>query len=160
GQRPFEQCELLYQAAVIAEEKAYALGCFLHGSTDAVAHHFVNYFSGETFTLNPLSNSHQFSLENAVRHIVHESMIQRSALTLAPEKFTFGELTHAIPDGFLLRAYFDQQSPLWQLMSARAKAKLDAARTQNPSSPLWLVIPTAGLAVADHLVLSPIYLSE
>ena len=37
GQRPFEQCELLYQAAELPEERAYALGCFLHGSTDGRA---------------------------------------------------------------------------------------------------------------------------
>lgn len=35
------------------EERAYALGCFLHGITDNVAHHMVNYFSSQTFTLTP-----------------------------------------------------------------------------------------------------------
>jgi len=43
GMRPFDQCELLYQEAITEEERAFALGCFVHGSTDAVGHHFETF---------------------------------------------------------------------------------------------------------------------
>ena len=36
-QDPYGQCELLYMEAITEVERAYALGCFLHGATDAVA---------------------------------------------------------------------------------------------------------------------------
>ena len=99
GQRPFEQCELLYQAAELPEERAYALGCFLHGSTDAVAHHYVNYMTGETFTLTPITSNRESSLDNVVRHILAESQIQAAAIAQDPDAFTDSKLLHSIPIG-------------------------------------------------------------
>jgi MYXO-CTERM domain-containing protein len=159
-QRPFEQCELLYQAALTPQEKAYAAGCFLHGATDAIAHHYVNFMSGETFTLTPITSARQSSWNNVVRHIVAESMIQDSAYALQPEQFTFGNLTHAIPKDFVLRAYLSESSPLWQMMAARAKAQYDAAKSKNPNGSLVTVIAAADLAPADQIVLAPVYLRE
>ncbi|HEU4535380.1 MAG TPA: zinc dependent phospholipase C family protein, partial [Polyangiaceae bacterium] len=124
GQRPFEQCEALYQEAKLPAERAYALGCFLHGATDAVAHHYVNYLSGETFTLTPLASGRESSFDNVVKHLVAESMIQQAALALAPERFAPGELAHAVPKGFVLRTYFDETSALYGLMGGHAQAKL------------------------------------
>ncbi len=160
GQRPFEQCEALYRAAALPEERAYALGCFLHGTTDAVAHHYVNYLSGETFTLNPVSSGRATSFANVVRHITAESMIQRAALALEPDRFRDIELAHAVPKGFVLRTYFDETSELYALMGAHAKAKFEAARAANPGAALPDAILAAGLAPADHLVLTPVYLRE
>lgn len=160
GQRPFEQCEALYQAAERPEERAYALGCFLHGATDAVAHHYVNYLSGETFTLNPVASGRGTSFSNVVRHITAESMIQRAALGLDPDRFGPGELAHSLPKGFVQRTYFDETSPLYALMGKHARAKLDAARAKTPGATLPEIIAAAGLAPADHLVLTPVYLRE
>lgn len=52
------------------------------------------------------------------------------------------------------------KSPLWQRMAKHAKGKFDAARAAKPTASLATVIGSAGLAPADHLVLSPLYLSE
>ena len=159
-QRPFEQCELLYQEAILGEERAYALGCFLHGATDAVAHHYVNYMTGETFTLNPLSAAREMDFDNVVRHIVAESQIQKAAYTAQPGAFGNGMLSHRIPKAFVLRSYYDTSHPLWQMMAARANAEFEAARTANPGASLVTLIVDAGLAPADHLVMAPIYLQE
>ncbi len=159
-QRPFEQCQLLYQEAILDEERAYALGCFLHGATDAVAHHYVNYMTGETFTLTPISAARESSWDNVVRHITAESAIQKAAFDLRPTAFAAAALDHRIPKAFVLRAYFDRQSPLWQLMAARPKAKFDAARAADPGASLLSVVTTADLAAADHLSLLPVYLDE
>jgi MYXO-CTERM domain-containing protein len=159
-QRPFEQCELLYQAALTGSERAFAAGCFLHGATDAIAHHYVNFMSGETFTLTPITSARQSSWDNVVRHIVAESMIQDSAYAARPEEFTFGNLTHAIPKDFVLRAYLSENSPLWQVMAARAKARFDAAKAQNPNGSLVSLIAAADLAPADQIVMAPVYLRE
>ena len=75
GQKPYDQCELLYQAAVNQEERAYALGCFLHGATDAIAHHYVNYLSGETFTLTPITNAREQDLEILLQHGVEDRVL-------------------------------------------------------------------------------------
>ena len=160
GQRPFEQCQLLYEEALLPDERAYAVGCFLHGSTDAVAHHYVNYLTGETFTLNPITNDRQFDWSNVVRHITAESMIQDAAFTLSPELFSGTNLSHKLPKSFIQRAYLDESSPLWQMMAEHAKGKLEAAQQANPGDSLITVLPKAGLAAADHLVLSPLYLRE
>ena len=160
GQRPFEQCELLYKEALLPAEKAYAMGCFLHGSTDAVAHHYVNYMTGETFTLNPLSADRASDFSNVIRHIAAESMIQEALLTKAPTAFEGTRLSHAIPKSFVQRAYFDEKSVLWQLVAKHAKSKLDASKQANPGATLVTVIQNAGLAPADHLVLTPLYLRE
>ncbi|MCB9751484.1 MAG: hypothetical protein H6713_16035 [Myxococcales bacterium] len=160
GQRPFEQCELLYEAAVVPEERAYALGCFLHGATDSVAHHYVNFMTGETFTLTPITAARETDLRNVARHILAESAIQEAAYTLAPDSFADSKLLHTIPTGFVLRAYFDQDSPLWQLMSEHARAEYDAAVAENPGASLPAIVASLDVAPADHLVLSPVYLAS
>lgn len=159
-QRPFEQCQLLYDAAITDEERAYAIGCFLHGSTDAIAHHYVNWMTGETFTLNPITSARGSSWSNVVRHMVAEAMIQKAAYGLKPAAFGAGALAHAIPKGFVLRAYFDTKSPLWQVAAKHAKDKLDAARAAKPGASLPTVIGSAGLAPAEQLVLAPLYIEE
>lgn len=140
--RPFAQCEALYEEARAQErrveatgvdpadvpkaERAYALGCFLHGVTDNAAHHTVNFFSGETFTLYPVDAAEDgmlgFSLINVVRHIVVESRFQRS---LETEDASFGDLErqragimrtpldasaleHRLATDLMARVYFDQ----------------------------------------------------
>jgi len=160
GQHPYEQCELLYQSAVTAGERAYALGCFLHGATDAVAHHYVNSMSGETFTLTPITSNRQSGLENVVRHILAESAIQDAAYVGDPEGFGTGDLLHLIPVDFVLRTYLDQDSVLWQLMSEHALAEYQAARAAMPGASLPTVVASMDVAPADHLVLSPVYLDE
>ena len=159
GQRPFEQCELLYQAAAVPEERAYALGCFLHGSTDAIAHHYVNYMTGETFTLTPITSARQDSLANVVRHILAESQIQRAAIEQDPDAFAGSKLLHTIPIGFVLRTYLDQDSALWQMMAAHAKAEYDAAVLADPDASLPTLVASLDVAPADHLVLTPVYLA-
>ncbi|MBK7402171.1 MAG: hypothetical protein IPJ34_39510 [Myxococcales bacterium] len=159
-QDPFTQCQLLYAEAITDEERAYAIGCFLHGSTDAIAHHWVNFLTGETFTLTPITSARKSSWTNVVRHIIAESMIQDAAFAKQPTAFSAGALAHAIPKGFVLRAYLDTASPLWQRMAKHAKTKFDAARAAKPTATLATVIGSAGLATADHLVLSPLYLAE
>ncbi len=160
GQHPFEQCELLYQQALTGEERAYALGCFLHGSTDAVAHHYVNFMTGETFTLTPITSGRMDAYDNVVRHILAESAIQSAAFELNPEAFADSKLLHTIPIGFVLRAYLDVDSPLWQLMAAHAKSEYDKAVADNPEASLPTIVAAMDVAAADHLVMSPVYLGH
>ncbi len=160
GVRPYEQCQLLYDAALIPEERAYAMGCFLHGATDAVAHHYVNYMSGETFTLTPITSARQQSFTNVVRHILAEEMIQASAYAARPTDFASGQLLHAIPKGFVLRTYMDETSPLWAMMAHHSKQKFDAAAAGNPGASFVTVLQKSGLAAADHLALAPYYVSR
>ncbi len=160
GQRPYQQCELLYEAALTGGERAYALGCFLHGATDAIAHHYVNYMSGETFTLNPLTSNRETGLSNVVRHILAESAIQSAAYEHNPSAFDTGSMLHVIPEGFVLRAYLDERSPLWQLVAEHGLAQYEAARAAMPDAALPEVLASMDVAPADHLVLSPVYLGE
>ncbi len=161
AQDPFGQCQLVYEAAVTSEERAYALGCFLHGASDAVAHHYVNYFAGETFTLAPLEDGRMFGYGNMVRHIATEAMIQDALYRHAPAAFDAAALTHTIPRDFVMRTYFDLDSPAWMRASEHARGKLDDARSlAGPDATLLEVIDDAGLAPADHLVLLPVYLDE
>ncbi|MCS6913639.1 MAG: zinc dependent phospholipase C family protein [Myxococcales bacterium] len=157
-QRPYEQCELLYREAATPEERAYALGCFLHGTTDAVAHHLVNFLAGETFTLTPLNNARQHGYSNVVRHMIAESMFQRAAFRLDPEAFRTGPLLHSVPGSFLLRAYFAESSPLWQVMARRARARFEAQAARMPNATLPELLLAVDLAPAEHLVLTPLYL--
>ncbi len=157
-QKPFEQCELLYRAALLPEERAYALGCFLHGSTDAVAHHFVNYLSGETFTLTPLKTGREEDYTNVVRHIAVEAMLEEAELKADPNAFAPGTLTHSIPIGFVQRAYLNEESPLYQLLSKRARARYQRARQARPNGLLHDILAISELEPADHLVLAPLYL--
>src|SRR5690606_19466642 len=50
---PYSQCQALVEESKNPQERAYALGCFLHGISDNAAHHVVNFLSGETFTFFP-----------------------------------------------------------------------------------------------------------
>jgi hypothetical protein len=159
-QQPFTQCQLLYDAALTDEERAYAMGCFLHGSTDAIAHHYVNFMSGETFTLTPITSARMSSWTNVARHILAEGMIQKAAFKLDPAAFSIGQLAHTIPKSFLLRAYLNVNSPLWQLMTRRSREKFDAAVAKNPSANLFTIISGLGLAAGDHLAMTPLYLRE
>lgn len=159
-QQPYAQCQLLYDEALTDAERAYALGCFLHGSTDAIAHHYVNFMSGETFTLTPISAAREDSWDNVVRHIVAESQIQKAAYDQNPSSFGAGTLAHTIPQGFVLRTYFGTQNPLWLAMSEHARGKFNAARAANPNASLVSVVNSAGLAAADHLALAPFYIDE
>lgn len=159
-QQPFQQCQMLYDMAVTAEEKAYAMGCFLHGSTDAIAHHYVNYLTGETFTLNPITSGRMSSWSNVVRHITAESMLQKAAFTLKPGNFGAGPLGHAIPKSFVLRTYFDTKSPLWQLASKHARDKFEAARAAKPGATLPTLVSSAGLAPYEQVMMAPYYIEE
>lgn len=159
-QHPFEQCQVLYEMAITAEERAYAIGCFLHGSTDAIAHHYVNYLTGETFTLNPITVGRMSSWSNVVRHITAEAMVQKAAYNLKASNFGAGPMGHAIPKSFVLRAYFDTKSPLWQLSSKHARAKFEATRAAKPGASLPTLVSTSGLAPAEQLVMAPLYIEE
>ncbi len=159
-QRPFEQCQRLYEAAVLDKERAYALGCFLHGATDTVAHHYVNYMTGETFTLNPITAGRQQGYANVVRHIIAEDMLQDAAYAGDPAGFTGERMSHEIPQGFVLRTYFDLDSPVYGLMASRAIDEYNQTIDENPGASLPEVIVALDAAPADHLVLLPVYVAE
>jgi hypothetical protein len=159
-QDPFGQCELLYREAFTEAERAYALGCFVHGATDAIAHHLVNHFAGETFTLNPVTSSRASSYSNAARHIAFESMIQDGAFVTSARAFSAGEMQHTIPQAFVLRAYFDDRSPVWTRMARSARARYDALRRAMPTASLPTLLAASGFAPVDHVILAPIYLKE
>lgn len=160
GYLPFEQCSALVSMAITDEEKAYALGCFLHGSTDAVAHHFVNYLSGETFTLAPVSAGRTPNYNNVVRHIAAEMMIQLGAWQADREIFDASKMLHVIPTSFVQRAYFDLKSPIWQVVAQGARNKLSAARAQNPNLPLHQLLLRAPIEAYEHVLLLPEYLDD
>lgn len=119
---PFNQCETLEKEARAANkghELAYALGCFLHGVTDNVAHHLVNFFSRQTFTLTPLPEKEsdpvdQSKLDNVVRHIVTESHIEEyiaKAYLTRPQNSSYTAffqgkyLEHRVAKELYLRTY-------------------------------------------------------
>lgn len=157
-QRPFEQCELLYQAALTDEERAYALGCFLHGSSDSVAHHYVNYLTGETFTLTPLASGREQDFSNVIRHIAAESLLEDAMVRLDPKIFGGGGLTHAIPIPFVQRAYFTPESALYQMLAKRSLERFERARKARPDGRLHDILAASELEPADHLVLAVVYL--
>jgi len=159
-QRPFEQCQRLYEMAVLDKERAYAIGCFLHGASDAVAHHYVNQMSGETFTLNPISEGRDGGLSNVVRHIVAEDMIQDAVLAQSPSDLSADRLAHEIPTGFVLRSYFDLDSPVYELMAAHAIEAYNQQIENNPGITLPEVIYGLDVAPADQFVLLPVYVEQ
>lgn len=159
-QKPFVQCEKLYQSAANDEERAYALGCFAHGAADIVAHHFVNYLAGETFTLTPLAASRTTSYTNVVRHIEAENMVQAALLKAKPGVFAQNELTHTIPTAFVARTYFLTTSELYPYFAGPAQKKLADAKAAAPGKNLVSVAGSAELGVGDHLSLLPVYLGE
>jgi len=164
---PFQQCDALYREAVNEEgrqmaggvtaedlersERAYALGCYLHGITDNNAHHVVNFFTGETFTLYPVDaavgGELQFSLLNVVRHIVTETKFQESLEDMEQDfdsidrqrqgvmrdPLTTARLEHRIAVDLVIRVYFDGgddgDTDLWDSYTAEhVEAKIEALR--------------------------------
>lgn len=157
GLDPYTQCQLLLDEAEDDAQRAYALGCFLHGSTDAVAHHYVNWLTGETFTLNPISASRGFSVRNASRHISAETMIQDAMLELQPDAFEAAAMLHTFPHDFAVRVYYDTDSPVWQAMAIHALDALDAAAAANPDGDLLDHLLASELDPAEGVVLLPMY---
>lgn len=159
-QDPYRQCELLYVEALTEAERAYALGCFLHGATDAVAHHFVNYFTGETFTLTPISAARESSYDNVIGHMVTESVIQSSLHAADPSLFSAGQLQHALPHDFLLRTYFHTDSPVWGRLSQHAMTRWDAARAADLDGNVLGWARSAGFAPWEQIAMAPVYVAE
>ena len=159
-QKPFMQCEMLYQSAANDEERAYALGCFAHGALDIVAHHYVNYFTGETFTVTPLEASRTASYSNVVRHVMAEALVQDALLKLRPAAFTQNQLSHSIPTAFVARNYFLRTSGVYPFFAGPQLERIKAAKAAAPTQSLLTVVETADLATGDHLALVPVYLDE
>ena len=159
-QDPYRQCELLYQDALTEEERAYALGCFVHGTGDAIAHHVVNWVTGETFTLTPLSHSHMSDFDNVVGHIATESAIQHAVYDNDPSAFSASEMALSIPRGFVARNFHDPESPLFQLMARHILARVDAARAADPDAGLFDIANGLGLGPWEHLAMAPYYVNE
>lgn len=157
GLRPYDQCRDLYGLAQSDAERAYALGCLLHGATDAVAHHYVNWLTGETFTLNPITAGREESYDNVVRHIVAEAMVQDAALALRPDLFSRERTLHAIPDAFVARAVVSTDSAVWQRMSSEALPLLEDAVAENPDAALVDLLLDLDLAGSELVVLLPRY---
>ena len=157
---PYGQCELLYEDAATPEERAYALGCFVHGSTDAVAHHFVNYFSGETWTNNPVAQGRASSWTNAIRHVLMEGRVQHSVFRTNPEVLDAASLALQFPDGFVLRNYYDPHSHLWPVLAIQATEKLDAARIAMPTATLYQQIQSASMAPVEYVELAPLVIDD
>lgn len=159
-QNPYRQCEMLYENAENESERAYALGCFLHGASDAIAHHFVNHFTGETFTLNPISASRGENFSNVIGHIATEGIIQLAIHRSLPSAFSGTSLEHTIPQDFVLRTYFDVDSPIWQRMAEEPLVKWEAARAANPSGNVLSWAQEAGFSAWEQLAMSPLYIDE
>ncbi|MAQ19035.1 MAG: hypothetical protein CMN30_30080 [Sandaracinus sp.] len=159
-QDPYRQCESLYEAALTRTERAYALGCFLHGATDAIAHHFVNAFTGETFTLTPLSTSRLSSYHNVVGHIVTEATIQEAFVETDAARFDAGQLEHSLPQDFILRTYFALDSAVWQRLAEHPNAKLETARAADPEGDILDWAQNAGLGAWEQIALAPVYVDQ
>lgn len=159
-QNPYRQCEMLYLEAENETERAYALGCFLHGASDAIAHHFVNHFTGETFTLNPISASREEDFDNVIGHIATEGIIQLAIHRALPEAFSGTNLNHAIAQDFVLRTYFNVDSPIWQRMAEEPLVKWDAARAADPNGNVLSWARNAGFAPWEQLAMAPLYIDE
>lgn len=159
-QRPFSQCEELSRSAANDEERAYALGCFLHGASDTVAHHFVNYLTGETFTLTPLKTNRESSFDNVLDHIEAEALVQRALLHARPTAFGPDQLTYSVPESFVKRNYFDTKSALYPLFAGHAESKLRSIMTADPGKSFLGAAAVSDLGPAEHLSLVARYLEE
>lgn len=108
---PFSQCQAMVENSKDSAERAYALGCYLHGITDNNVHHVVNYFSGETFTLFPKDQAEdgelKFSLMNVVRHMTVEGKIEKALEAANPDAFKPANLEHKIAGDLYRRVYLD-----------------------------------------------------
>ena len=136
--KPYGQCHWLYTRAAKAaqaarsaieaktaqDERAYALGCFLHGISDNVAHHIVNYMAQQTFTLNPNLKAKkgtelglelqsnpglQTSAINVFNHILTEKNFEKSFQTKnvndPNNPFTKERLNHEMATSLYQRVY-------------------------------------------------------
>lgn len=92
----------------------------------------MNGFTGETFTLTPLSSNRTSHFSNVVGHMVTESAIQGAWRRSDPSAFNSASLEHRIPQDFVLRTYFDVDSPVWQRMARDPMSRWEAARTADP----------------------------
>ncbi len=160
GLSPYDQCEDLYGLAATDEERAYALGCFLHGASDAVVHHYVNFLTGETFTLNPISHARESSFSNAARHIVAESMVQDALLDADPEVFGEEAMRHTIPQDFALRAVVSPTSPAWTRMATHALPAWEVVDAADPDAFLVERVEALEVAPAEYLVLLPLMIDR
>jgi MYXO-CTERM domain-containing protein len=131
---PFVQCQTLLDASSIPEERAYALGCFLHGISDNAAHHVVNFFTGETFTLYPADAAQdgqlEFSLINVVRHITVEGKFEESVQKVLPGEFAPEKLKHRIPIDLVRRVYYEDDQGnhgLWRSFAGHLVTKKNQA---------------------------------
>lgn len=133
---PFSQCQAMLDASADDAERAYALGCFLHGITDNNVHHVVNYFTGETFTLFPKDAAEgdelEFSLLNVVRHMTVESKIQGALEEANPAAFETDKLVHRIAGDLYRRVYLspdEEGRGLWHWFAGSlVERKNDALR--------------------------------
>ena len=133
---PFSQCQAMLEASDDGAERAYALGCFLHGITDNNVHHVVNYFTGETFTLFPKDAAEDgalgFSLLNVVRHMTVETKIEKALSDARPDAFTTEKLTHRIATDLYRRVYLspdEEGRGLWHWFAGDlVERKNDALR--------------------------------
>lgn len=148
---PFSQCQAMLENSEDGAERAYALGCFLHGITDNNVHHVVNYFSGETFTLFPKDAAEdgelKFSLINVVRHMTVEGKIEKALAAARPEAFAPELLKHRIAADLYRRVYLDTSEGrgLWHWFAGSlVERKNDALRAAQLD----------GFDPNDHLELS------
>ena len=132
---PFSQCQSMLEAAEDPSERAYALGCFLHGVTDNNVHHVVNFFAGETFTLYPKDTAKDgelvFNLINVVRHMTVESKIEAALEHARPGALDAANLKHQIAKDLYRRVYLDpaEGRGLWHWFAGRlVERKNDALR--------------------------------
>lgn len=133
---PFSQCQAMLEDSRTSAERAYALGCFLHGTTDNNVHHVVNYFSGETFTLFPKDAAKDgeltFNLINVIRHMTVEGKIEKALQAARPEAFAPEMLKHSIATDLYRRVYLDPAEDgrgLWHWFAGRlVERKNDALR--------------------------------
>jgi hypothetical protein len=174
GVLPFEQCEQLYQYATYVdennnpigtpEERAYALGCFFHGTTDNVAHHMVNYFTGETFTLTPRAKAMAWGFHNVIRHITFESQIEKGIEASEPELLGSENLVHAIPLALYRDVYLHRGSPVWQSLTdpilEHKGSYVTAGEGTKERVGQYLQFLGAGHAVADYPLLLPDMVNE
>lgn len=147
---PFSQCQAMLDNSTTGAERAYALGCYLHGITDNNVHHVVNYFSGETFTLFPkdaADDELKFSLLNVVRHMTVEGKIEKALENAKPGAFSADKMKHRIAKDLYRRVYLDPDTErgLWHWFAGQLVARKNDA---------LMAAQLDGFDPQDHLELS------
>lgn len=109
---PYSQCQRLVELSETPQERAYALGCFVHGIGDNTVHHVVNYFAGQSFTFFPIAaldeeGNLQEGWLNVVRHMTTESNMVAAAQAADPSGFTPEMMHHQIPLDLVERTYWE-----------------------------------------------------